>query len=300
EDGGKVKFAVLPMLDILADLEAINLTDHLVDRVEAKFRHEFSQVLGDEFEEVDHVVRVAGEAFAEFGVLRGDAYGAGVQMAFAHHDTAFDDEGCGSETPFFRTQQGGDGDVAAGFHLAVGLEDDAATKLVLYQGLVGFGEAEFPGQTGVTDRAERRCACSAVVAGDEDDVRFRFGYAGGDRTYTGFGHQLDADAGGAVGILEVEDQLCEVFDGIDVVVRGRGDEAYAGGGVADLTDPFVHFVAGKLAAFTGFGSLRHFDLEFVRHGEVVAGHAETGGGYLLDGGAHRVAVRQGLVAQFVF
>ena len=36
-----------------------------------------------------------------------------------------------------------------------------------------------------------------------------------------FGHQLHADFGFRIDVLQVEDKLCQVFDGIDVVM-GRG------------------------------------------------------------------------------
>src|ERR1700761_9482041 len=114
------------------------------------------------------MIRVAGEAFTELGVLCCNAYGAGVQMAFAHHDTAFDDEGGGGQAPFLGTEKCGDGDVAACLHLSVGLKNDAATKLILYECLVRFGKPEFPGQTCVADGAKRGGARAAVVTGDED------------------------------------------------------------------------------------------------------------------------------------
>jgi hypothetical protein len=66
-------------------------------------------------------------------------------MADAHHDTAEADEGGGGESEFFGTEEGGDRDVASGFELSVGFYDDAATEVIQDEGLVGFGESEFPG-----------------------------------------------------------------------------------------------------------------------------------------------------------
>ena len=48
------------------------------------------------------------------------------------------------------------------------------------------------------------------------------GHTGGDGADAHLGHQLDADPGVDVGILQVVDQLGQIFDGIDVVVRRRG------------------------------------------------------------------------------
>jgi hypothetical protein len=59
--------------------------------------------------------------------------------------------------------------------------------------------------------------------------------------------QLDADARGGVGALEVVDELREVLDGVDVVVGGRRDEAHAGRRVARLGDVALDLAAGQLA-----------------------------------------------------
>src|SRR5439155_24589372 len=50
---------------------------------------------------------------------------------------------------------------------------------------------------------------------------------------------------------QVEDELLEVRDRVDVVVRRRRDEPDAGRRVADERDVVVDLVAGKLAASPG-------------------------------------------------
>ncbi len=77
------------------------------------------------------------------------------------------------------------------------------------------------GAAGVLDGRERRGAGAAVVAGDEDDVGVRFGDARGDGADAGFGDELHADLGARVHFLEVVDELREILDGVDVVVRRR-------------------------------------------------------------------------------
>ena len=72
------------------------------------------------------VLRLAGELLAQPRILRGDAGRAGVQVADAHHDAARGDERRGGEAEFLGAEQRGDGDVAAGLELAVGLDGDAA------------------------------------------------------------------------------------------------------------------------------------------------------------------------------
>ena len=172
--------------------------------------------------------------------------------------------GAGGDAPLLGAEQRGHGDVAAGAQHAVGLQHDAVAQAVAHEHLVGLGEAQLPGQPGVLDRGERRGAGAAVVAGDEDGVGVGLGDAGGDRADADLGHELDADARLRVGVLEVVDELLEVLDRVDVVVRRRRDEADAGRRVADPRDALVDLVAGQLAALAGLGALGHLDLQLGR------------------------------------
>ena len=150
---------------------------------------------------------------------------------------------------------------------------------------MGLGQAQLPGQAGVVDGRAGRRAGAAVVAGDQDDLRAGLGHATGDGAYAGLRHQLDRDARGAVGVLEVVDQLGQILDGVDVVVRRRRDQRHAGGGVAGPGDPRIDLFAGQMTALAGLCALRHLDLDLLGAEQVFAGHAEAAGGHLLDGGA---------------
>ena len=73
--------------------------------------------------------------------------------------------------------------------------------------------------------------------------------------------ELHADARAAVGVLQVVDQLREVLDRVDVVVRRRRDQADARRRVAHARDRLVDLVAGQLAALAGLRALRDLDLQ---------------------------------------
>ena len=73
-------------------------------------------------------------------------------MTHPHHDAAKRDQRRGRETELLGTEQGGDGDIAAGLELPVGLDVNAAPQIVKHERLVSFGESEFPRCAGVFDR----------------------------------------------------------------------------------------------------------------------------------------------------
>jgi hypothetical protein len=58
-------------------------------------------------------------------------------------------------------------------------------------------------------------------------VGMGLGHAGGHRADADLGHQLDRDVGLGVGVLEVEDELGQVLDRINIMVRRRRDQRHA-------------------------------------------------------------------------
>ena len=70
--------------------------------------------------------------------------------------------------------------------------------------------------------------------------------------------------------------------------------------MAQARDVGVYFYCWKLAAFAGFGTLRHFDLEFVGAAEIFGGDAEARGGDLFYaiGGFGFETIETGIFAAF--
>ncbi len=92
---------------------------------------------------------------------------------------------------------------------------------------------------------------------------------------------------------QVVDQLGEILDRVDVVVRRRGDQADAGRRVAQAGDRLVDLVARQLAALAGLGALGDLDLELVGVDQVGGRHAEPRRRDLLDRRAAQIAVSVG-------
>ena len=140
----------------------------------------------------------------------------------------------------------------------------------------------------------RRCPGPAGFAADQDDIGLALGDAGGHGADADLGDQLDVDAGARVGVLQVVNQLGQVLDRVDVVVRRRRNQPDVGGGMPGLGDPGIDLETGQLAALARLGALGHLDLQVRGVGQVVAGDAEAAGGHLLDGAVAPVPVGIGL------
>ena len=173
-------------------------------------------------------------------------------------------------------------DITAGAHTAVGAQANLAAQVVERQHLMGFRQAEFERQAGELDRGQGRGAGAADIAGDQDGVGLGLGHAGRDRADARLRHQLDGDAGARIDLLQVVDELGQVLDRIDVVVRRRRDQAHARRRVTHTGDEFGDLEAGQLPAFAGLGALGHLDLDLAALVEIFGGDAETARGDLLD------------------
>ena len=70
------------------------------------------------------------------------------------------------------------------------------------------------------------------------------------------------------------DQLRQVLNRVDIMVRWRTNEAHPGRTVTNTSDGFIDLTAGKLAAFTGLCPLGNLNLEFISIGEIPDGDPE--------------------------
>ena len=286
----------LPVRHRVIRPQRVHPPHHFVDGSKAEFGHDLPQFFGDHEAIAHHMVGCAGELGAQIRILRGDAHRAGVQVALAHHDAAEGDEGRGGETELLRAEQRRDCDIAPGLQLTIGLQHHARTEVVHHQHLMRLRDAEFPRHAGVLDGRERRCARAATVPGDDQVIRAGFHHAGGDGADTDGGAEFHADARVGIAVLQVVNELRDVLDGIDVVVRRRADETNARRGMANRSDHVVHFAARQFAALAGLGALHDLDLQLVGVCEVVRGDAEAPARHLLDGGAFGIPVRKRHIA----
>ena len=98
-----------------------------------------------------------------------------------------------------------------------------------------------------------------------------------------------------VHLAEVEDELRQILDRVDVVVRRRRDERDARLRAAQARDLLGHLVRGDLAALAGLRALRDLDLQLVGERGVLGRHAEPARRDLLDRGVALGAEARGVL-----
>ena len=219
-------------------------------------------------------------------------------MANTQVFTAERNHWAGTEAEAFRTQNRRFDDVEAGFQATVHLQTDLVTQTVSHQRLLGFHQAKFPRAARIFHGGERACAGTTVITGDGDKVRIGLRHAGGNGADARFGNQLHGDHRFRVDLLQVENQLRQVLDRVDIVVRRRGDQRHARHGIAQFGDVRGNFITRQLAAFARFSTLSDFNLNHVGVDQVRRRHAKATGCHLLDAGHFVGAVTRRIFTAF--
>ena len=202
-------------------------------------------------------------------------------MALAHEHAAEHDKLGRAETEFVCAQKGHGDDIASGLELSVGLERNPVTETVPDQCLPGLGKAYLRRDARIAYRGHRGSPCTSFSSGNDYQVGFGLGYTCGHCSDSTLCHEFHADACIGVDIAKIEDQLGQVLDGIDVMVRRGRDEGNARDGMARAGDDTVDLVSRQLAAFSRLCTLSDLDLYLFRVDEVFGCYTETSGSDLL-------------------
>src|SRR5271155_2239517 len=148
----------------VAGAEPLDTADDFADGTRADGSQTFPDFSSNAVKIGHHHFRITRKARPVFLILRGDTHGACIQVALAGHDAADGKQSGGAKAELIRAEKGGDDYVAADFESAVHAEAHAAAESGADQRAVGFAQAHFPGQPGIFDRCEWRCAGAAVKA----------------------------------------------------------------------------------------------------------------------------------------
>jgi hypothetical protein len=103
--------------------------------------------------------------------------------------------------------------------LTVSLNDNTTTKIIQNKSLMSLGETQLPRKTGILDTSPARGTSTAVVTGDENVVSLGLSDTRGDNTNADLGYQLYRNTSAGVRALEIINELLQILNGVDVVMR---------------------------------------------------------------------------------
>ena len=110
--------------------QQLRASDDLVHGTNAELRHQLAHLFGNEEEVAHDVLGLAREPRAQRRILRRDAHRTRIEMAFAHHHAAFDDQWRRRKAEFLGTQQRRDHHVASRLELPVCLQTNAPAQTI--------------------------------------------------------------------------------------------------------------------------------------------------------------------------
>ena len=201
--------------------QQIGTSHQFIHRADSKLRHILPQLLRNEIHEIDHVFRFPLKTLPKLRILRRNSHRARIQIADPHHHASHGYKGSRRKSELLRPQHTGNRHITACHQLAVSLQDHLVAEAVHNQGLVCFRHPQFPWKPCIVNGISRCRPRSAVKGGDQDHLCSRLGDACRDGADSSLRYQLHRDSGLRVGIFQVVDQLCQVLDGVDIMVRRR-------------------------------------------------------------------------------
>ena len=87
--------------------------------------------------------------------------------------------------------------------------------------MLRFGQSQLPGNPGVFDRAHWGSARASIMSGNLDHIGVGLGHPRGNGSHTRLSHQFHRYLRAWIGLLQVIDELGEILDAVNIVVRRR-------------------------------------------------------------------------------
>ena len=207
------------------------------------------------------MIRRAAKTGSQIIILGTHPHRTSIGMTLTNHQTAQCQQRRGANTEFLGSQHRGNNDVSTSPDTPVSAQRYPLAEPVERKHLMGFCQAKLQRTTRELDRGQGCSTCSADRAGNIDDVSICLGHAGSDGANAGRGDQFHPDPRLRIDLFEVVDQLGQVFDGIDVMVRRRRDQRHTRRRQTHARDKIRNLETGQLAAFAGLGPLGDLDLD---------------------------------------
>ena len=145
-----------------------------------------------------------------------------------------------------------------------------------------FRKSKLPRKSGIMDRTSRCSSCTSVITGDQNQSGSCFCNTRCNRSDTGFRYQFDRNSCILVCIFTVIDQLCQIFDRVNIVMRRRWDQSHTRRRMSGFCYPRVNLSPRQMSTFSRFCSLRHLDLDFFCADKISACNTKTSTGNLFD------------------
>ena len=126
---------------------------------------------------------------------------------------------------------------------------------------------------------------------------FRYTCSNGADTI--FRNKFHRNACARIDILHIENQLRQIFDGINIMMRRRRNKLDALNRMPRSRNDSIYFMTGELPALAGFCTLCNLNLNFICIDQIVCRDAKTSRSNLFDGAPAEISVGIRLESFFI-
>ena len=275
----------------LVDLrKQIVAADDFVKRPVAHGRENLTDFLRGVHEEVDKVARRAREARAKLFTLGRNTNRAVVRVANARHDTTRGNHRNSTEAVLIRSHERSLDDVKTRSAATVRAQNDAFAETILDKSSVRLNETHLQRTTAVLDGRQRRRTSTTITTRNLNDIGVRLGDTRCDSTDASLSHELHGHLGLLIDHVQIVDELREILNGVNVVVRRRRNERDTSLGASKPSNVRRNLLTRKLTTFTRLGTLRNLNFSLVGRHQERGGDTEAARGNLLDSRGCNVTV----------
>mmetsp|Transcript_5822 Transcript_5822/g.12947 ORF Transcript_5822/g.12947 Transcript_5822/m.12947 type:complete len:310 (-) Transcript_5822:859-1788(-) len=272
------------MKTTLVHFQVLCLANHILHLSVTQLGHDLTNLLGHQEKVVHYMLWLTCELLPQLFVLGCNTHRASVQVTFAHHDTTHSNEGTRGKSKLLCSKKASNDNITSSLELSIRLQLHTITQSVQNQSLLCLCEAKLPRKASSLHSSPSGSSCSSVVSTDSDMIGKCLGNSGSNDTNTNLRNKLHRHLSSGLGVLQVMDKLSKILNGVNVVMRWRGDKTDSRCCVTILCNVFRYFESRKLSSLTGLGSLSHLDLDLVTVCQVVRSHAKTTRRNLLNTG----------------
>ena len=156
---------------------------------------------------------------------------------------------------------------------------------------MSLGKTKLPRKSRIVNGACRSCTGTSIITRDQDNLCTCFCYTSCYRTNTSFRYQFYRDTCLRVCIFQVVDQLCQILDGVNIMMRRRRDQAHTWCGQTGLCDPRIDFSTRQMSTLSWFCTLSHLDLNLLCTYQISGSNTKTSTCHLLDRRAFIQSIR---------
>ena len=266
-------------------LQEIDTSNQIFELGHTQHCHPFACFFSNKPEKVNDALYIAHKVIcSQLVILRRNACSAIIEMADAQVLTAHGNHWRSAKTKALGAQNSRFDNIEAGFHTAVCLNANLATKPVATKRLMDLSKSELPGRASVPNRRQWAGSRTAVITRNGNQICVCFRNTGSDCANSGFRYEFYRDQGFGIDLFQIEYELSQIFDRVDIMMWWWRYQSDARDRIAEAGNQIVYLASRQLTTFSWLGTLRDFNLKHLGIDQVMRSNAKSPRGYLLNFG----------------